>query len=123
MPYSSPVLGTMDSPDHIQPIEIAVTYRFAQQHGWVVTAITGFLSAYFMEDARFRYCRQIHDLESGAHLWLCEVGVAMPVPRLVKRLQADLPPSQMRLRPAAEGVPARYLLDLPEVSAAQSEAG
>lgn len=104
----------MDSPDSTQPVEIAVTYRFAQEHGWVVTAITGFLSAYFMEDARFRYCRQIHELESGVHLWLCEIVGAMPVPRLVKRLQADLPPSQVHLRPASDGVPARYLLDLPD---------
>lgn len=114
MAYSGPALDTVDSPDSIQPVEIAVTYRFAQQHGWVVTAITGFLSAYFMEDARFRCRRQIHELESGVHLWLCEIVGAMPVPRLVKRLQADLPPSQMHLRPAADGVPARYLLDLPD---------
>jgi len=114
--YSGPALGTMDSPDNIQPVEIAVTYRFAQQHGWVVTAITGFLSAYFMEDARFRCCRKIHDLESGIHLWLCEIVGTMPVPRLVKRLQVDLPPSRVQFRPASDGVPARYLLDLPDQS-------
>ncbi len=112
MAYSGPALGTTDSPDSIQPVEIAVTYRFAQQHEWVATAITGFLSAYFMEDARFRYCRKVYDLESGVHLWLCEIVGAMSAPRLVKRLQADLPPSQMRLRPADDGVPARYVLDL-----------
>ncbi|MFM8552597.1 MAG: hypothetical protein ACKOCD_09895 [Nitrospiraceae bacterium] len=104
----------MNSPHDIRPVEIAVSYRFAQQHGWVVTAITGFLSAYFMEDARFRYSRHVQDLESGVHLWLCEVVGAMPVPRLVKRLQTDLPPSQMLVQPSSDGAPARYLLDLPD---------
>lgn len=114
MPYSSPALNIPESTDQIQPIEIAVSYRFAQQHGWVVTAITGFLSAYFMEDARFRYGRQVHELESGVHLWLCEISGPMSVPRLVKRLQADLPPSQVLVRPASDALPVRYLLDVEE---------
>ena len=42
----------MDS-DH-QIAELRMSYRYAKQHPWVIQAVNGFLSAYFMEQPGFR---------------------------------------------------------------------
>jgi len=58
--------------------------------------------------------RQIEELESGAHLWVCEAPPNMKVPRLLKRLKEDIPPchtQQIATEPSARP---RYLIDCPE---------
>lgn len=103
----------MDADDATTVVELRVSARFASRNPWVVQAITGFLSAYFMEYPGFRVQRQAHELESGMHVWRCEVPVAMKIPRLLKRLQQDLPPSRT-LTPDMQPDPVRYIIDCPE---------
>ena len=55
---------------HGQLFEIGVSFRYAQEHDWVMPAITGFLSAYFMEDPAFRLKRHLHELETGMYVWI-----------------------------------------------------
>ena len=69
----------MDS-DH-QIVELRMSYRYAKQHPWVVQAVNGFLSAYFMEQPGFRVQRHFDELESGMHVWLCEVPEARTMSR------------------------------------------
>lgn len=99
--------------DHGRPVELAVSDRYAAAHGWVLTAITGFLSAYYMEDPRVRFSRRYRDQEAGVHVWVCDVEEGMPFMRVVRRLQVDIPPGRVQ-----EGTPAapppRYVIDLPE---------
>jgi hypothetical protein len=82
----------VDGKPDIAVIELRLSYRYITEHAWVVQAINGFLSAYFMEHPGFRVQRHYDDLESGAHVWLCEVPATMNVSRLLRRLQADIPP-------------------------------
>ena len=89
----------------IQEVELRVSYRFVKEHPWVVQAITGFLSAYFMEKPEFRVQQHLEELESGMHVWVCEIPPNMTVPRLLKRLQVDIPPSTVSQTPT-EPVPA-----------------
>ncbi len=110
----------MDQPENKQLVEVGVSYRFAQQHGWVVNAVTGFLSAYYMEDPRFRFKQRRQELETGMHLWVCEIEDNMRVYPLVKRLQLDLPPSQIQKRDAPADGRLRYVIDLPEASTEQA---
>ena len=72
--------------------EICVSYRYAKEHAWVVHAITGFLSAYYMEDIRFRMKRHVHELETGLYIWSSEAPSEKFMRRLLKRLQQDIPP-------------------------------
>ena len=58
----------------------------------MVTAVNGFLSAYFMEQPGFRVLRHFDELESGMHVWICEVPGTMKMTTLLRRLQADIPP-------------------------------
>ena len=44
-----------------------------------------------MEQPGFRVQRHFDELESGMHVWLCEVPAATTMTRLLKRLKADLP--------------------------------
>ena len=92
--------------------EIGVSYRYAQEHGWVVHAITGFLSAYYMEDIRFRMKRHVHELETGMYVWTSEAPSEKFMERLLKRLQQDVPPFQLRRRgPQFQGT-VRFVIDL-----------
>jgi hypothetical protein len=50
-------------------VELRFSYRYMKQHGWVVQAVNGFLSAYFMEQPGFRVQRHFDELESGMHVW------------------------------------------------------
>ncbi len=77
--------------DDIQIVELRLSYRYTKEHPWVVQAINGFLSAYFMEQPSFRVQRHFDELESGVHVWLCEVPSTMNMNRLLRRLQADIP--------------------------------
>ncbi len=92
-------------------VEICVSYRFAQEHQWVTQAITGFLSAYYMEKPGFQIRRHHDELETGIHTWLCEVPEGTKVPRLLKRLQHDIPPSQIIECQPQENGRCRFLID------------
>ena len=95
----------------VEHVELGVTQRYAAEHGWVVPAITGFLSAYYMEEPRFRVARRWSDERTGDHVWLCELEGGMSFDRLVRRLQADIPPC--RVVDGRSGESRRLLLDLP----------
>lgn len=95
-----------------QIAELRVSYRYVKEHPWVVQGITGFLSAYFMEKPGFRVQRHRDELETGMHVWTCELPPNMNMTRLIKRLQQDIPPSiTADLTHSADGIP-QYLIDL-----------
>ena len=104
----------MDEQEPTQVVELRISYRYAIANPWVVQAIGGFLSAYFMEQPGFRVQRHIEELESGTHLWVCEVPPTMKFLRLLKRLKEDIPPCTTQ--EIATGLPMRprYLIDCPE---------
>ena len=60
-------------PSMIQVAEIRVSYRYVKEHSWVVQGITGFLSAYFMEKPGFSLQRHFEELETGMHVWVCDI--------------------------------------------------
>lgn len=96
-------------------VEISVSYRFAQEHQWVIQGITGFFSAYYMEKPGFQVLRNFEELETGMHVWLCEVPPGMRIPALLKRLQVDLPPFRITERSTEGGTPiTRYVIDCKE---------
>ncbi len=97
-----------------QIVELRVSSRYVTEHPWVVQAIGGFLSAYFMEHPGFRVQRHIDELESGSHLWICEVPPSMKVLRLLKRLKEDIPPCQAQQMATDLPTPPCYLIDCPE---------
>ena len=103
----------MDEQESVQ-VELRISYRYATEPPWVVQAIGGFLSAYFMEYPGFRVQRHIEELESGTHLWICEVPSSMKFLRLLRRLKEDIPPcdtQQIAIDPPAR---LRYLIDCAE---------
>ncbi|MBX3235794.1 MAG: hypothetical protein KF814_06560 [Nitrospiraceae bacterium] len=100
----------MTDQDGLKEAELRLSARYAKEHPWVVQAITGFLSAYFMEHPGFRVRRHFDEPDSGMHVWQCEYPASMTVPRLLKRLQADIPPCRIV---TSEGTPQGYLLDSP----------
>ena len=93
-------------------VEITVSYRYAQEHQWVIQGITGFLSAYYMEKPGFQIRKHHDELETGIHIWICEVPAGTKVPRLLKRLQHDIPPSQIIETPSTAQTLPRYLIDM-----------
>ena len=103
-----------------QIAELRLSYRYAKQHPWVVPAVNGFLSAYFMEQPGFRVQRHFEELESGVHVWLCEVPAATTMSRLLRRLKADLPPFRhTEVRTASTPRP-HYVIDCPDSPSAGS---
>lgn len=108
----------MDQQDNSTVTELRLSYRYIKAHPWVVTAVNGFLSAYFMEQPSFRVQRHFDDLESGMHVWLCDVPATMKMERLLRRLKADIPPFQHIVTPSAPDANPHYLIDCPD-SAAQ----
>ena len=98
--------------EHLRLVEISVSYRFTQENHWIVQGITGFLSAYYMEKPEFRVLRHYDELETGMHVWLCEIPTTMQMPRLLKRLAFDIPPSQVSERIHPESGIARHVIDL-----------
>ena len=99
----------LDSPNDL--IEIRVSYRYAQEHHWVIQGITGFLSAYYMEKPGFQIYRHYDELETGVHIWICEVPAGTSMPRLLKRLQRDIPPSRITENHSTANGRLRYLID------------
>jgi hypothetical protein len=104
----------MDEQESVQVVELRVSYRYATEHPWVVQAIGGFLSVYFMEYPGFRVLRYMEELESGTHLWLCEVPPDMKFLRLLRRLKEDIPPCDAQQIATAPSAPSRYLIDCAE---------
>lgn len=103
----------METEGHGKIVEIGVSFRYAQEHEWVMQAITGFLSAYFMEDASFHLKRHLHELETGMYVWICEAPGDKFMRRLLKRLQDDIPPFELYRRDS-DG-PTRHVIDLPSL--------
>ena len=91
--------------------ELAVQAPYQAAHPWVVQAITGFLSACFMEYPGFRVQRHFDEPESGMHIWLCEIPATLKVPRLLKRLQADIPACRISEQSAAKDARIRYIVE------------
>lgn len=104
----------METPRTTALVELGVSHRYAQAHAWVIHAITGWLSAYYMEDSRFRVSRRYEELETGVHVWVCELEGGMSITRLIKRLQADIPPCRLVERDAPPDGCIRYVIDLLE---------
>jgi hypothetical protein len=82
----------MESEAPVTMIELRLSYRYIKEQPWVVTAVNGFLSAYFMEQPSFRVQRHFEELESGMHVWVCELPSTMKMTTLIRRLQDDIPP-------------------------------
>ncbi len=104
----------MDQQDNSTVAELRLSYRYIKAHPWVVTAMNGFLSAYFMEQPSFRVQRHFDDLESGMHVWLCEVPATMKMERLLRRLKADIPVFQQTVTSLAPSARPQYLIDCPD---------
>lgn len=104
--------GFVEPSEDQEQVEIAVSTGYALAHGWVIHAISGFLSAYFMEDPRFRVGRRYHDLETGLEIWVCELVKGMAIRRLIKRLQVDIPPCRVFQHPSSQLL--RFVIDLPD---------
>ena len=68
-----------------------------------------------MEHPGFRIRRHFDELETGMHVWICDVPPAMKVPRLLTRLQADIPPCRHSQVPAATTSLEQYIIDLPDL--------
>ncbi|MCA9472938.1 MAG: hypothetical protein MRJ96_16375 [Nitrospirales bacterium] len=107
-------LGPSSSHEESSLVEICLSYRYSQEHPWVVQGITGFLSAYYMEQPDFHVRRHYDELETGRHIWVCDVPDAMNIRHLLKRLQCDLPPSAVSQGTLLAKQPIRYLIDMPE---------
>lgn len=101
----------MDSEETLSVVELRVTRRYSEAHPWVIQAISGFLSAYFMEYPGFRVLRHTDEASSGMHVWTCEIPAAMKMPRLLKRLQADIPSSRVMPPDESASLPPRYVID------------
>jgi hypothetical protein len=104
----------MDAEQDMQVIELRTSYRYAQAHPWVVQAITGFLSAYFMEHPGFRVQRHGDELESGMHVWICDIPPAMKVLRLLRRLSEDIPPCHVKQTAPVPPERPQYIIDCPK---------
>lgn len=91
--------------------ELRLSYRYIKDHPWVVTAVNGFLSAYFMEQPSFRVQRHFDEFESGMHVWICDVPSTMKMTTLLRRLQADLPPCRYTQSTTQSPNAPQYLID------------
>ncbi|MDX2251766.1 MAG: hypothetical protein NW202_05745 [Nitrospira sp.] len=107
-------MSVMDQQDNSTVAELRLSYRYIKAHPWVVTAMNGFLSAYFMEQPSFRVQRHFDDLESGMHVWLCEVPATMKMERLLRRLKADIPPFHLTTTTSRSDSRPHYLIDCPD---------
>lgn len=104
----------METGQDITVTELRLSYRYIKEHPWIVTAVNGFLSAYFMEQPSFRVQRHFDELESGMHVWICEVPITMKMTTLLRRLQADIPPCQYSQATTVHTDCPQYLIDSPE---------
>ncbi|OQW37582.1 MAG: hypothetical protein A4E19_12950 [Nitrospira sp. SG-bin1] len=104
----------MESEERTTPTELRMSYRYIKEHPWVVTAVNGFLSAYFMERPDFRVLRHFDELESGMHVWICEVPSTMKMTTLLRRLQADIPACRYSQTTTGPADCRQYVIDSPE---------
>ena len=104
----------METGHNTHVVELRISCRYLKEHPWVAQAVTGFLSAYFMEHPGFRVQRHVEELESGMHVWLCDVPATMKVRSLLRRLQADIPPCTYTEIPANPPAPPQYVIDSAE---------
>ncbi len=95
-------------------VEIRVSYRYVKEHPWVVQGITGFLSAYFMERPGFQVRKHFDEMETGMHVWMCDIPPNMKIPPLLRRLKEDIPPCQYRQLETHATTCPQYLIDSPE---------
>jgi hypothetical protein len=101
----------METGQDITVTELRLSYRYIKAHPWVVTAVNVFLSAYFMEQPSFRVQRHFEELQSGMHVWICEVPNTMKMATLLRRLQADIPPSRHNQTTTEPTSRPQYLID------------
>lgn len=106
----------METSEEKQRMEISVSHLYVLEHGWVVNAMTGFLSAFYMEDPRFRVSRRYQEQHTGMHVWVCEIEGNFSVHRLIKRLQRDIPPCQVREEEGATHGLVRHVIDVLDFS-------
>jgi hypothetical protein len=99
----------MDEQEPVQVVELLISYRYAIAHPWVIQAIGGFLSAYFMEHPGFRVT--IWKNWRPASL-ICEVPPGMKVLRL-EATEGGYSPCNAHRSPRTTCAP-RYLIDCPE---------
>jgi hypothetical protein len=95
-------------------VELRLSYRYVKEYSWVVQAVNGFLSAYYMEHPSFRVQRHFDELESGMHVWLCEVPSTMKMRSLLRRLQPDLPPFRYSQTEAELSGHPQFVIDCPQ---------
>ncbi len=96
------------------PAELRVSRRYLAEHPWVIQGITGFLSAYFMEHPGFQVTKHFEEPETGMHVWKCDIPPNMKIPRLLRRLQQDIPLSDAKeISTDPRDIP-QYLIDLPQ---------
>lgn len=94
-----------------QTVEIRASYRYVKEHSWVVQGITGFLSAYFMEKPGFSLKRHFEELETGMHVWVCEIPPKMKVLTLLRRLKEDIPPCHYQQLESDPPARPQFLID------------
>jgi len=104
-----------------QVVELRVSYRYVKEHPWVAQAMTGFLSAYFMESPEFRVQQYFVELESGMHVWVCDIPPTMKVRSLLKRLQADIPPCHCTHTKTDPPARPQYVIDCQETESPAPE--
>ena len=109
----------MDGQHQLQAVELRLSYGYASRHPWTVQAITGFLSAYFMERPGFSVQQHVVELESGMHVWICHIPADMKVMSLVKRLKEDLPPCHVKQMDGVPPARPQYVIESPEAEPAQ----
>ena len=104
----------MDSEEQTAMTELRLSYRYIKEHPWVMTAVNGFLSAYFMEQPGFRVLRHFDELESGMHVWICEVPSTMKMLSLMRKPQYDIPSCRYSHTSVAPTNRPQYVIDVHE---------
>ncbi len=95
-------------------VELRASYRYVKDHAWVIQGITGFLSAYFMERPGFQVQKHFNELETGMHVWVCDIPPNMKFRGLLRRLKEDIPPCQYKQVETDEKTCEQYLIDCPD---------
>jgi len=70
-----------------QIVELRVSNRYVKENPWVVQDIAGLLSAYFMERPGFQVQKHFDELETGMHVWVCDIPPSMKIRLLLRRLK------------------------------------
>ena len=98
----------------IQQVEIRVSERYLTEHPWVVQGITGFFSAYFMENPGFQVLKHFTESETGIHVWVCDIPPDMKIRMLLRRLKEDIPPSRYHQIETEATARPQYFIDSPD---------